>query len=103
MKGIVAPVLEDDLLLSSLVAKAEYELDVKCSLPPPSVLTATPPFEQHHPRVGGFPMAQSACKAGNPGLIPGLGRSPREGHANPLHHSCLENPMDTGSLEGCNP
>ena len=28
------------------------------------------------------------------GLIPGLGRSPGEGHGNPLQYSCLENPMD---------
>ena len=57
MQSIVAPALEDDLL-SSLVAKAEYEPGVKCSLPPPSVLTATLPFEHHHPHVGGFPLAQ---------------------------------------------
>ena len=30
------------------------------------------------------------------GLIPGLGRSPEGGHGNPLHYSCLENPMDKG-------
>ena len=28
------------------------------------------------------------------GLIPGSGRSPREGNGNPLPYSCLENPMD---------
>ena len=27
-------------------------------------------------------------------LIPGLKRSPGEGHGNPLQYSCLENPMD---------
>ena len=31
------------------------------------------------------------------GSIPGLGRSPGEGHDNPLHYSCLENPMDRGA------
>ena len=31
------------------------------------------------------------------GLIPGLGRSPREGHGNPLQYSCLENPKDRGA------
>ena len=31
------------------------------------------------------------------GSIPGLGRSPREGHGNPLQYSCLENPMDRGA------
>ena len=28
--------------------------------------------------------------------VPGLGRSPGEGHDNPLQYSCLENPMDRG-------
>jgi len=28
------------------------------------------------------------------GSVPGLGRSPGEGHGNPLQYSCLENPMD---------
>ena len=31
------------------------------------------------------------------GSIPGLGRSPGEGHGNPLPYSCLENPMDRGT------
>ena len=30
------------------------------------------------------------------GSIPGSGRSPGEGHGNPLQYSCLENPMDRG-------
>ena len=33
----------------------------------------------------------------NVGLIPGSGRSPGGGHANPLQCSCLENPMDRGA------
>ena len=37
---------------------------------------------------------ESACNAGDWGLIPGLGRSPGEGSGNPLQYSCLENPMD---------
>ena len=47
---------------------------------------------------GGFPVGSegkaSACNPGNPGLIPGLGRSPGEGNGNPLQYSCLENSMD---------
>ena len=31
------------------------------------------------------------------GSIPGLGRSPGEGHGNPLQYSCLENAMDRGA------
>ena len=36
----------------------------------------------------------SAYNAGDPGSIPGLGRSSGEGNGNPLQYSCLENPMD---------
>ena len=36
----------------------------------------------------------SACNAGDPGSIPGSGRSPGEGNGNTLQDSCLENPMD---------
>ena len=39
---------------------------------------------------------ESACNAGDAGLIPGSGRSPGEGNDNPLLYSCLENPMDRG-------
>ena len=52
-------------------------------------------------RVTGFPGSsagkESACNAGDLGSIPGLGRSPGEGHGNPLQYSCLENPMDRGA------
>ena len=34
---------------------------------------------------------------GDPGLIPGLGRSPGEGNGTPLQYYCLENPMDGGA------
>ena len=37
---------------------------------------------------------ESAFNAGDPGLIPGSGRSPGEGNGNPLQYSCLKNPMD---------
>ena len=40
---------------------------------------------------------ESACNAGDPDSIPGLGRSPGEGNGNPLQYSCLENPMDRGA------
>ena len=33
------------------------------------------------------------------GLIPGPGRSPGEGHGNPLQYSCLENPLDRGAWQ----
>ena len=47
--------------------------------------------------TGGSEGKASACNAADPGSIPGLGRSPREGNGNPLQYSCLENPMDRGA------
>ena len=46
---------------------------------------------------GGLGRKESACKARDPDLIPGSGRSPGEGNGNPLQYSCLENPMDRGA------
>ena len=48
---------------------------------------------------GGSDGKESACNAGEPGSIPGSGRSPGEGHGNPVQYSCLENPMDRGGLQ----
>ena len=47
---------------------------------------------------GGFPDG-SVASTGDTGLIPGLGRSSREGNGNPFQYSCLENPMDRGAWE----
>ena len=50
------------------------------------------------PVILGFPGGsggkESTCNAGDLGLIPGLGRSPREGDGYPLQYSDLENPLD---------
>ena len=46
---------------------------------------------------GGSDSKVSACNAGDPGSIPGLGQSPGEGNGYPLQYSCLENPMDRGA------
>ena len=40
---------------------------------------------------------ESACNAGDPGLIPGSGRSPREENGYPSQYSCMENSMDRGA------
>ena len=49
----------------------------------------------------GFPRwyrgKEPTCNARDPGLIPGLGRSPGRGHGNLFQYSCLETPMDTGA------
>ena len=52
--------------------------------------------------IKGFPSGSdgkaSGCNAGDPSLIPGLGRLSGEGNGNPLH-SCLENPRDRGGWQ----
>ena len=51
----------------------------------------------------GFPCGsagkESACNAGDLGLIPSLGRLPGQGNDSPLQYSCLENPMDRGGCQ----
>ena len=42
---------------------------------------------------------ESACSAGDPGSVPGLGRSPGEGNGNLLQYSCLENSQDRGTWQ----
>ena len=46
---------------------------------------------------GGSDHKASACNVGDPGSIPGSGRSPGEVNGNPLQYSCLENSMDGGA------
>ena len=46
---------------------------------------------------GGSDSKESACNAGDLGLIPGLGRFLGEENSNPLQYSCLENFMDRGA------
>ena len=46
---------------------------------------------------GGSDGKETTCNAGDPGLIPRLGRSPGEGNGNPLQYSYLGNPMDRGA------
>ena len=46
---------------------------------------------------GGSDGKASVYNVGDPGSIPGSGRSPGEGNGNPLQYYCLENPMDRGA------
>ena len=60
-------------------------------------LEVFPPL-QFFERVLSFPCSsvgkKSACSAGDPGSIPGLGRSPGKENGNPLQYPCLENLID---------
>ena len=45
----------------------------------------------------GSAVTNPPADVGDPGSIPGLGRSPGEGNGTPLQYSCLENPMERGA------
>ena len=57
--------------------------------------------------VVGFPdgsdRKESACDAGDPGLIPGSERFSGEGNSNPFQYTCLENSRDRGDWWGYSP
>ena len=48
---------------------------------------------------GGWDSRETTCNAGDPGSIPGSGRSPGEGNGYPLQCSCLEYSMDRGAWQ----
>ena len=48
---------------------------------------------------GGSVVKNLPANAEDAGWTPGWERSPGEGNGNPLHHSCLENPMDKGAWQ----
>ena len=48
---------------------------------------------------GGSHFKESICNAGDPGLIPGLGRSPGEGNYYPLQYSSLEKSKGRGAWQ----
>ena len=50
-------------------------------------------------RGSGSDSKASVYNVGDPGSIPGLGRSPGEGNGNPLQDYCLQNPMDRGAWQ----
>ena len=47
---------------------------------------------------GGSEGKVSVCSVGDPGWIPGFGRSPGERNDSSFQYSCLENPMDGGAM-----
>ena len=55
------------------------------------------PNSQFSYLINGSGGKEAICNAGDPGSIPGWGRSFGEGNGNPLQYSCLENPSDRGA------
>ena len=93
---IFITVLKDDLLSTS---QTELEMWEVLSLQKLSRWRTD--IRHSYPEWLGFPGGsegeESACNAGDPGSIPGSGRSPEEGNGNSFQYSCLENTMDRGA------
>ena len=63
-------------------------------------MVQAPPSKSLHLQYdcpGGSGGKESACNAGDPGSIPGSGRSPEEGNGHPFQYSGPEIPMDRGA------
>ena len=93
------PLLNDFILLSSsikwVVVRFNWNYACKMLRMVPgtrNAFTLCLPFSTGFP--GGSDTKASARNAGEPGSIPGLGRSRGEGNGNPRQYSCLENSMD---------
>ena len=90
--------------LYCLIVLANLEDEFKIASCPENTLPALPMLSQQGlPSISksfGFPGSsvnkESACNVGDPGSIPGSGRSSGDGNGNRLQYSCLENPMDRG-------
>ena len=73
-------------------------------IPPSTWLTPNNASSLNHLGFpGGSDVKESACKVGDLGSIPGLGRSPGEGNGNSLQYSCPENSHGQKSLASCIP
>ena len=62
----------------------------------PSLVRELDPLDLDFP--GGSDGKAFAYNVEDPGSTPGSRRSSGEGNGNPLRYSCLENPMDGGTL-----
>ena len=79
-----------NIWMSEIKPHLENEMTVSCNK------DYNIPNSEHF--LGGWDGKESACNAGDLGLIPGLGRSSGGECGNPLQYSCLENSMDRGAL-----
>ena len=76
------------------------------SLQPHELQCTKVPFPLLSPRICsnfGWDSKAAAYNAGDPGSIPGSGRSTGEGNGNPLQYSCLEKSHGQGNLVGYSP
>ncbi|CAI9179708.1 unnamed protein product [Rangifer tarandus platyrhynchus] len=88
--------LDDAALKSTTLRKNCRSISIgmgtRCPL---TIMTPPPPCDLS----GGTNGKESACNAGEPSLILGLGRSPGKGHGHPPQYSCLENSRDKGAWQ----
>ena len=93
-RGFFSGCIEQSLNPSTQLTRSYTALTLQSHLSPLLQLTSLHPARFQVGFPGGSVGEESACNAGDAGLIPGSGRSPWGGHGNPLQSSCLENPME---------
>ena len=98
-RALADPVLHHPFpqLTFKTFSPSHSRVQVFWALATPTPCLSTPVFP------GGLDGKESACNAGESGLIPGSLRSPGEGNGYPLWYSCLENPHGQRSLTGYSP
>ena len=111
-KNVLPPSVPDlyETKLPQVSSLLHYYSHLPGHLQPPSFLLSSNSNPSWHKvsfdRLSGFPGGSDSkeftCSAGDPGSIPGLGRSPGEGHSNPLQHFCWRIPWTEkpGRLRG---
>ena len=87
--------------METIISKERKNIRNENVFPYLVILPGATPEKWLHP--GGSDGKESACNAGDPGLILGLGRSPGGGHGNPHQYSCLENPHRQRNIAGYSP
>ena len=85
--------LKQIFLIITFLPKANDPDKNICEIPHRDLVTAFKDSPTSLTRSSGSEGKASAYNAGDPGSIPGSGRSPGEGNGNSLQYSCLENPM----------
>ena len=87
---------------SSAVKLLEREVDILKSVKHEHIIHLEQVFETPKVKLGflgGSEGKESVWNVGDPGSIPGLGRSPGEANGNPLQYSYLENSMNRGAWQ----
>ena len=95
--GLVVRIQRSPSLGPGSIPSQEKPFFSLCLLPTNNPSKTIPSFGAYQVVPEGKNLPANAGDLRDASSIPGLGRSPGEGHGHPLQYSCLENPMDRGA------